>query len=140
MIYAKLGALLAVILLTAFLTHRLDDVAALKARNAEIAAQLKATQDDLTKAQAQAKTDNASEATYVHDIQNPPPLVIKQPVWLSKPTLCPVPNATPSGRPTEPPATGGTDTGPSLDSLQAFAAKYEAALAGCREGARDWPK
>lgn len=92
----------------------------------------------------QLQTDTQSEAQYVQDATHPPPLVINHPVFLHEPTVChnvQGSSTTPSGT-TEPAPGGSNDEGTGGDlrpELKAYAAHIETIVAGCREGARDWP-
>lgn len=90
----------------------------------------------------QLTTDTTADAIHDQEIEHPPALVIKQPVWLRPPAaICPV--SGPATAADQRAAGGAADPGPGIDlrpELAAFAQKYEAALADCRRLAAEWPQ
>jgi hypothetical protein len=140
MIWIKCGVLAAMFLGWSWLCYHQGSLAPqLKEAKAEV----KSEQTQIQQDSKQTATNTQAEAQHDQDIEHPPTLVLKQPVWLRSPAICPAAVQVPVTAAGQPATERPADPGSRIDlrpQLAAFALKYEQALADCRRMAAEWPK
>lgn len=103
--------------------------------------EVKIDQTQIAQDTKQATTNAKAEAVHDQEVEHPPILIIKQPVWLRpSAAICDVPVPAKTTQPDS--SSRPADAGPPIDlrpQLAAFALKYENALSDCRRQNAEWP-